>query len=368
MSACAPDRILQVGIAEDQSGPLAEISQQLDKGRRIALQLLHQEKKEKPPIRLKLIDTMNSPEKTANAFRSLISQHHVKLLLGVPSSECSQVAKHVAESRSVPFISNAYDAELLNQTEKVSLLRQNPGQLGKLIALYFFYVMKKNRLAVIYDEALLSAMQSSGGYLEEGRLVGATMIEEIFSSFDRPADWQISWSKLFSARPEVVLICADPSTYRDMLIIAKRVLNIQAIFVIQHLPLEHDLEEEPELFDQVYVMLPFYSEEQRFKDSNFYHVYHERFNEKPGFFAAQGHDEMVFLCEIMQARSQVPLTERFLNLRSYIADKEEYLTGFRGFLADGTSFHDMNVLKFDKHELEYIGKFWMEILSGGSLK
>jgi ABC-type branched-subunit amino acid transport system substrate-binding protein len=366
MSACFAPSFLWVGIAEDQTGPLSEISRELDQGRRLTQLMYAQETKSKSLLRFKNIDTLNSPEKTANAFRSLVDQHHVQMLLGVPSSDCAQVARHVASFRQIPFICNAYDSSLIHNTQDLLVFRQNPSQLGSLTALYFFYVLKKNRLAVLFDEAMFSSAQSSEGYLREGRLIGASMLEEAFSSFDRPADWQVSWSKLKSASPDLVLLAADPSHYKDLLIIARRVLQIPAIYVLHHLPLSEDLESDPELFENVYFMLPFYEKKDKFVLSSFYKQYHDRFNLKPGYFSAQGHDEVVFLHELIQDGKKQSLSERFSKLHGFVFDKEKYLTGFRGFAKDGFSMHDIDVLKMNQGNLEYLGEFWMEILSKGS--
>ncbi len=330
------------------------------------MDLLRQENKSNYWI--KTMDTINSPEKTANAFRSLIDKDNVHLLLGTFSAENAQIGKHIAQIRGVPFIANAYDAELINESPSsyTAVLRQNPMQLGQLTALYFFYMMKKNRLAVISDVALIPSTQCALGFLGEGRLIGATMIEETYSSFERPADWQVSWSRLERAEPEVVFIAGDPSHYRDMLKIAREVLQIASIIVFQHMPMKEDLENHRELFDQTFVMLSFYSEKEEFVQSQFYQSYVKRFNEKPGFFSAQGHDEIMFLDEVMRSREHLPLNERFLNLEGYLAEQERYLTGFRGFLQDGYSFHSMDVLKIETESVEFLGSFWMEILSTGS--
>lgn len=366
MSACFKPSVLWIGIAEDQTGPLSAISRELDQGRRLTQLIYKQEAKTKSLLRFKSIDTLNSPEKTANAFRSLIDQHHVQVLLGVPSSECAQVARHIAEFRQIPFICNAYDSSLGSKTNKTIVFRQNPAQMGSLTALYFFYVLKKNRLAVLYDEALLSTIQSSEAFLREGRLIGANMLEVTFSSFDRPADWQVSWSKLQSASPDLVFLAADPSHYKDLLIIARKVLQIPAIFVLHHLPLAEDLETDPDLFDNTYFMLPFYDNKDKFLQSSFYQQYLDRFNQKPGYFSAQGHDEIVFLHELMEADKNQTISERFRNLYSLTFDKDKFLTGFRGFAENGFSMHELDVLKMNQGKLEYLGEFWMETLSKGS--
>lgn len=366
MSACFKPSLVWIGIAEDQTGPLAQISRELDQGRRLTQLMHNQEAQEKSLLRFKNIDTLNSPEKTANAFRTLIDQHQVQVLLGVPSSECAQIARHIADFRKIPFICNAFDSSLKNQSGQTIVFRQSPFQMGSLTALYFFYVLKKNRLAVLYDEALLSTMQASEAYLREGRLIGASMQEERFSSFERPQDWQASWSKLKSASPDLVFLAADPSHYKDLLTIARRVLQMPSIFVLHHLPLLEDLESDPDLFENIYFMLPFYEKKEKFVQSSFYQQYLDRFNQKPGYFSAQGHDEIVLLHVLMHTDKNKTLSERFLNLHSLNFDKDKFLTGFRGFAEDGYSMHELDVLKMNQGKIEYLGEFWMESLSKGS--
>jgi len=366
MSACFKPSLVWVGIAEDQTGPLAHITRELDQGRRLTQLMYNQEAQSKSLLRFKTIDTLNSPEKTANAFRWLIDQQKVQILLGVPSSECAQIAKHIAEFRKIPFICNAFDSSLETKAGQTRLFRQSPSQMGSLTALYFFYVLKKNRLAVLYDEALLSTVQASEAYLREGRLIGASMQEEPFSSFDRPPDWQVSLSKLQSASPDLVFLAADPSHYKDLLTIARRVLQMSSIFVLHHLPLLEDLESDPDLFENAYFMLPFYEKKEKFVQSSFYRQYEDRFNQKPGFFSAQGHDEVVLLHELINADRNKTISERFTLLHSLNFDKSKFLTGFRGFTEEGYSMHELDVLKMNQGKIEYQGEFWMESLSKGS--
>ncbi len=364
-SGCFHAQTLWIGIAEDQSSSLAKISKELDQGRKLTMQLLSHKDANNQVFRLKSIDTINNPEKTANAFRILIDQHQVKVLLGVPSTECAQIAKHIAEARSIPFICNAYDATISEDMNQVTVFRQNPIQLGQLTALYFFYVMKKNRLSVLYDEALQATFQSAKGFLEEGRLIGATMIEETFSSYDRPADWQVKWSRLHSAQPEVILIAADPSHYRDLLTIAKQVLMVPAIFVLHHQPQKEDLLEHPTLFENIYILTPFYEQKPLFSKSSFFQQYIQRFNEAPSYYSAQGHDEIMLLYEIQKKRNHLALNERFSSMEGFIPERDLYFTGFRGFMTNSLSMNDIDVLKVQDNAIEYLGAFWMEILSKG---
>ena len=149
LTSCSRKKVLIVGIAEDTSTNLKDISQSLNNGRNLAIAYLNSLKDFPYSIRLEIIDTMNNPEKTANAFRYLCDSRNASFLFGVPSVKCAQVAKHIANLREKPFITEAFDEKVIENVENVLLFNQNPYNEGKLAALYFFYILKKSFLMIM---------------------------------------------------------------------------------------------------------------------------------------------------------------------------------------------------------------------------
>lgn len=276
-----------VGIAEDTSTNLKNITQSLNNGRNLALSEVNSNKDFPYVIKLKIIDTMNSPEKTANAFRDLCNSQHASILMGVPSIKCSQVAKHIANLYGKPFISLAFDEKIIDNVDNVLLFNQNPYSVGRLTGLYFFYVLKKNKLAILYDDSVSSFLSIAKGF-EDIKKVGASVALEPFNGSKSSVDLSAHLGRLKVVNPEVIFILSDSTLYDKILKIAKDVLSINAIFALNDIP-DSEYLNNP-LFDNVYVVLPFYEKKEKFVSSPFYKTYTSKFGVEPDLYSALGYD------------------------------------------------------------------------------
>lgn len=358
LSSCSGKNVVIVGIAEDTSTNLKNITQSLNNGRNLALSEVNSNKDFPYSIKLKIIDTMNSPEKTANAFRDLCNSQHASILMGVPSIKCSQVAKHIANLYGKPFISLAFDEKIIDNVDNVLLFNQNPYNVGRLTALYFFYVLKKNKLAVLYDDSVSSFLSIAKGF-EDIRKVGASIALEPFNSTNSSVDLSASLERLKVVNPEVIFILSDSNLYEKALKIAKDALKINAIFALNDIP-DSEFLSDPNL-DNVYVILPFYEKKEKFANSSFYKTYTSKFGIEPDLYGALGYDEIVFLYEVLYNNKSISFDKNMISkLKGSKFKKDEFNTSFMGFDERGLALKPIDILKISNGNIIYSGEFWMD--------
>lgn len=358
LASCSGKNTIIVGIAEDTSTNLKDITQSLNNGRNMALSEINSDKDFPHIIKLKIVDTMNSPEKTANAFRYLCDSQDASILMGVPSVKCSQVAKYVANLRKKPFISLAFDEKTVENVNNVLLFNQNPYNEGRLAALYFFYVLKKNRLAVLYDDSVSSFVSIAKGF-EDIKKVGASVALEPFSGDATSIDFNAHLERLKRANPEVIFILSDSILYSNELKIAKEILEINAIFALSDLPPKSYLDDY--IFDNVYVILPFYEKKDKFVNSAFFKSYHSKFGVEPNLYSALGYDEMMFLYEILLNDKMISFDENLvLKLKGAKFSKDKFITSFMGFDEKGLAMKPIDILKISRGNILYSGEFWID--------
>jgi branched-chain amino acid transport system substrate-binding protein len=301
---------------------------------------------------------MNSPEKTANAFRDLCNSQHASILMGVPSIKCSQVAKHVANLYGKPFISLAFDEKIIDNVDNVLLFNQNPYSVGRLTGLYFFYVLKKNKLAILYDDSVSSFLSIAKGF-EDIKKVGASVALEPFNGSTSSVDLSAHLGRLKVVNPEVIFILSDSTLYDKTLKIAKDALSINAIFALNDIPDSEYLSNS--IFDNVYVVLPFFEKKEKFVNSTFYKNYSQEFGTEPDLYSALGYDEMVFLYEILYNNKSISFDKNLVSsLRSTKFKKDEFNTSFMGFDEKGLSMKPIDILKISNGNIIYSGEFWMD--------
>jgi branched-chain amino acid transport system substrate-binding protein len=355
--SCGRKEIIVVGIAEDTSTNLKDITQSLNNGRNLAISEINSSKDFPYNIKLKIIDTMDSPEKTANAFRVLCDLQDADILFGVPSVKCAQVAKHIANLRGKPFITEAFDEKVVKNVENTLLFNQNPYSEGNLSALYFFYVLKKNRLAILYDDSVPSFISIAKGFQEISK-IGASVALESFSNSVQPIDFSAHFARLKEINPEVIFILSDAGLYLEMLKIAKEALKINAIFALNNLP-KSSLNEP--VFEGVYIILPFFEKKDKFVNSLFFKNYSAKFGSEPNLYSALGYDEMMLLKQILTDLKQVSFDSSLAaKLKGLKFEKEKFCTSFLGFDKNGLAKRPIDILKILGGNITYSSEFWMD--------
>lgn len=357
LNSCSRKETIIIGLAEDNSTNLKELTQSLNNGRNLAITELNSYKDFQYIIKSKTIDTMDSPEKTANAFRVLCDSEDADILFGVLSVKCAQVAKHIANLRKKAFITEAYDEKVVRDVSNTLLFNQNPYNLGKLASLYFFYVLKKNRLAILYDDSVSSYRSIANGF-EEISKVGARVALEPFSSSSQQFDLSSNLARIKETGSEVIFIISDSSLYLETLKIAKETLNINAIFALNNLPSSSFNDS---VFDGVYVILPFFEKKDEFVKSTFYKNYSYKFGSEPNLYSALGYDEIILLSQVLTILKP---TSFDINLIEKIKEtkfqEDKFCMKFFGFDKNGLAKRPIDILKVLEGNVTYSSEFWMD--------
>lgn len=358
--ACSSKETIHIVIAEDQSSHLKDIHQALMRGRTIGL--VNAEKL-KLPYRLQLnadSDTMNLPDKTANLFRNF--RQTADLFLGVPSTECAQVAKFVSNTYQIPFITDSFDDTLVENVETVSVFNQTPRNMGKLAARYFYFYLKKNKVSVLFDESTLSNTQMADGFIQEANLIGLSISQNKFNGKSPKIDFNRIFITMKTWDPEIVLICADSSLYDSILTLLQQVFIAMPMTFLSRVPREESLTAWSNLFQNVYCFSVFYEKKPPFTKHSFYEQYQKQFNQEPDYYSALGYDEVMMIAEMIQRKENQTMGFGFNDCKGWKTEKKMlYTTGFIGFDQDGLAMRPIDVLSIQKGQITFITEYWAEI-------
>jgi ABC-type branched-subunit amino acid transport system substrate-binding protein len=358
-SSCQKVNWITIGVLDDQSGSFQPVTQQLANGRSLALS-------ENPnlstlpwKIRIKTNDTMNLPEKTANLMRELNDQ--TDIFLGVSSVECAQVAKYVAHYRKKVFLSEAIDDTIPDHVTSTLLIQQTPVNTGKLAVRYFFSNLKKDKMLLLYDQSNRSYQGIAEGFKTEGGLIGAQVFEEGFDSTLGKTDFNRLLTKIESINPQIIYCCVYEKDLEEILKLTLRTFEIPAILFINRIPDEISRSTNPDLYQQIFCILPFFDKKDSFISSDFYKNYVRKFNQNPDYYAACGYDEIIFIQALLKNNSNQTKKELFSHLKGSTWDEKLFVTGFKGFNNDGLAKRPVDIVKINNGKLSLLETFWSEV-------
>lgn len=346
-------------VAEDRSSHLKEIHQSLMQGRTIGLVNVD---KMKWPYRFSLdaeTDTMNLPEKTANAFRE--GREDTDLFLGVPSAECAQVAKYISDTYRIPFITDSYDDTLVDQVDSVSVFNHTPFNVGKLAARYFYYYVKKNKVSLLFDENTLSNKQMAKGFELESNLIGLHISQNKFNGNSPKTDFNRILVTMKSWDPEIVFLCTDANRFDSILSTMQQVFPSLPMTYLGRTPREESLIGNPALYENVNCFSVFFEQKPSFLQSAFYQQYKTEFNRAPDFYAALGYDEIILITELVQRKENQKSGDWFIECKGWKTEKRErYNTGFIGFDQDGLAQKPIDIVSVREGKLVFQNEYWAE--------
>jgi len=358
--SCSQKVSVRVLVAEDQSSHLKEIHQSLMQGRTIGLVNLE---KNRSAFRINLdtaIDTMNLPEKTANAFRD--RRKSTDLYLGVPSVECAQVAKYISGTYQIPFITNGYDDTLVENVDSVCVFNQNPSHVGKLVARYFYFYLKKNKVSLLYDEGILSNKQMAEGFIQEAGLIGLHISRNHYNGKSPKTDFNRILVTMKTWDPDIVFLCLDPVQYDSALTTMKQVFSTSPMVFLSRAPREDSLMKNPGLYEALYCISVFFEQRPTFVQNEFYKQFQKEFNRSPDFYAAMGYDEIMLIAELIQRKENQKKGDWFTECKGWKTEnRDRYNTGFIGFDLDGLAQKPIDVLSIRNGKLVFQNEYWAEI-------
>jgi len=357
--SCQRSSWITIGVLDDQTGSSRQMTQEVMNGRMLALTDRPNQTDVRWKIKIKSSDTMNLPEKTANLMREMNDQ--VDVFLGVSSVECSQVSKYVAHFRKKVFLSEAIEDTVLDQVSSTLLMQQTSLNTGKLSARYFFSSLKKDKMVVLYDQSNLSFQGIAKGFISEGSLIGAQVLEESFDSTLGKTDFNRLLTKIESIAPQIIFFCVYEKELEELLKLTVKTFDLSATLFVNRIPDEVALTSQAEAYQQVFCVVPFFDKKDSFTSSRFYQAYVQKFNQKPNYYAALGYDEMIFIQEMVKKNSNQYHSELFSHLKGSSFDESIFVTGFRGFNSDGLAKRPVDIVKIQNGKVTLVETFWTEV-------
>jgi ABC-type branched-subunit amino acid transport system substrate-binding protein len=358
-SSCQKGNWITIGVLDDQSGSFKSVTQNLANGRSLALSEATEQPNSGWKIKIKESDTMNLPEKTANLMREINDQ--VDVFLGVSSVECAQVAKYMAHYRKKVFLSEAIDDTITDHVTSTLLIQQAPINIGKLAVRYFFSNLKKDKILILYDLSNSSYKGIAKGFKAEGELIGAQVFEESFDSTLGKVDFNRVLTRVQSQGPQIIFFCVYEDDLEDILKLTLRTFAIPAMLFTNRLPNDISITSNPDIYQQIFCILPFFDKKESFIASDFYKNYFHKFNQYPDYYASLGYDEMILVREMVKKNSNQYQKELFSQLRGSSWDEKLFVTRFRGFSNDGLAKRPIDIVKISKGKASLLETFWSEV-------
>jgi branched-chain amino acid transport system substrate-binding protein len=359
LSSCRPISWINIGVLDDQSGSFRLVTQNLSNGRSLALSEISTNPKVGWKIRIKANDTMNLPEKTANLMRDTSQQ--TDLYLGGSSVECSQVAKYIAHYRGKVFLSEAIDDTIIDHVSTTLLIQQTSINIGKLAVRYFYSTLKKDRMLILYDQSNSSYQGIAKGFKAEGEVLGAQVFEEKFDSTAGKIDFNRLLSRIDSLDPQVIYCSVYEKDLEEILQLTIRTFEIPAMLFVNRCPDDITLTSNPDIYKNIFVILPFYEKKDSFVQSQFFRNYVRKFNQNPDYYAALGYDEIILIQAILQKNSNQYQKELFSHLKGSVWDEKSFVTGFRGFSSDGLAKRPIDIVKIRNGKISLLETYFSEV-------
>lgn len=357
--SCRQVSSINIGILDDQSGSFRLVTQNLSNGRSLALSELSAAPNPGWKIRIRSNDTMNLPEKTANMMREM--SHQTDLYFGASSVECSQVAKYVAHYRKQVFISEAIDDTIVDHVSTTLLIQQTSLNIGKLAVRYFFSTLKKDRMLLLYDESNSSYQGIAKGFKAEGEVLGSQVFEEKFDSTTGKIDFNRLLSRIESLDPQIIYCCVYEKDLEEILKLTIRTFEIPSMLFINRIPNDLTLSSNPDIYKNLFCILPFYDKKESYVQSSFFRNYFRKFNQNPDYYAALGYDEIMLIQAVLQKNSNQYQKDLFSQLKGSVWDEKSFITGFKGFSNDGLAKRPIDIVKIRDGKANLVETYFSEV-------
>ena len=262
LSSCQRLTWVQIGVIEDQSGSYKETYQSISNGRSLAISEISSQGNHGWKIKLKTGDSMNLPEKAANLLREMSDQ--VDFFLGISSADSAQVAKYVAHYRNKVFITETIEDTVIDHVSTTLLFQQTPINIGKLAVRYFFSNLKKDRMAVLYDQSNRSFSNIAKGFSSEGSLIGAQVYLESYDSSVQKVDFNRLLARVQSVNPQIIFFCSYENDLEEMLKLVQNSFTIPAMFFSNLIPNDISLKSQAGLYKNLFCISTFYDKKDAF--------------------------------------------------------------------------------------------------------
>jgi branched-chain amino acid transport system substrate-binding protein len=202
-----------IGHYASMTGPEATFGQSTDKAIRLALDERNaQGGVNGRPVELVTLDDASKTQEAGTAVTRLITEHHVKAILGEVSSGLSLAGGAVAQSYRVPMISPSSTAEGVTQVgNMISRVCFIDGFQGYVVAKFARDNLKATRVGILYDQQQAYSKGLAKEFDHAFRALGGTITtSQAYTGGDVNLSAQLQ--SLKDTQPEAIFL---PGYYTD---------------------------------------------------------------------------------------------------------------------------------------------------------
>ncbi len=209
---------IKVGVVWPMTGLVAAFGQSAWKGAKLA-QSMEPKTKDGCKIKLILLDNKGMKVETANAVSKLITDYHVKAIIGAITSSDTMAGAPIAEKYHIPMISSSATNPLVTKGKKY-ISRAcfiDPFQ-GEVAAKYVWNNLHAKTAAVMIERDQDYSVGLAHAFIKAFKKLGGKIVAvEFFQSTDQDYSAQISDIK--SKHPEVIYM---PSYYQEIALFSRQ--------------------------------------------------------------------------------------------------------------------------------------------------
>ncbi len=209
---------VKVGVVLPMTGLVAAFGQSAWKGVKLA-QSMEPTAKDGSKIHLTLLDNKGMKVETANAVSKLITQNHVKAIIGAITSSDTMAGAPIAERNHVPMISSSATNPLVTKGKKyVSRACFIDPFQGAVAAKYIWGTLHAKTAAVMIERDQDYSVGLAHAFIKAYKKLGGKIVStNFFQSTDQDYSAQISTIK--GKNPEVIYM---PSYYQEIALFCRQ--------------------------------------------------------------------------------------------------------------------------------------------------
>ncbi|MCR4434305.1 MAG: ABC transporter substrate-binding protein [Clostridiales bacterium] len=168
-------------------------------------------------------DDENTPEKTVNAFKKLVTQDKVIGIIGALTSKCSLAITKEAQQRKVIMISPSSTNDTVTDAgDYIFKACYNDSFQGPSVAKFAIETLKAKTAAVMFDNTNDYSVGLKDSFKKKFMELGGTkVVEESYATGDK--DFNAQLTKLKASNPDVLFIS---DYYPTVSLMAKQIRNV----------------------------------------------------------------------------------------------------------------------------------------------
>ncbi len=209
---------VKVGVVWPMTGLVAAFGQSAWKGAKVA-QSMEPTAKDGSKIHLILLDNKGMKVETANAVSKLITEDHVKAIIGAITSSNTMAGAPIAERNKIPMLTSSATNPLVTKGKKyVSRVCFIDPFQGEVAAKYIWNTLHAKTAAVMIERDQDYSVGLAHAFIKAYKKLGGKIVSvNFFQSTDQDYSAQISTIK--EKNPQVIYM---PSYYQEISLFARQ--------------------------------------------------------------------------------------------------------------------------------------------------